>query len=179
MSQSVDLAELVHDLARRARAASLRTGELSSAQKEAWLLRAAERLEAARETIRSANALDMEGALARGVAEPLVKRLELSHEGRVVTYTIVHVPPGDFLMEAPYVLAVVETPEGARVMLQVVDCDPTSVESGMPVALEFRLIRKEGKGGILCYGHKAVPAYPQGEEEGAELESSEMEVAHA
>ena len=108
-----------------------------------------------------------------------VKRLELSHEGRVVTYTIVHVPPADFLMEAPYVLAVVETPEGARLMLQVVDCDPASVEIGMPVALEFRLIRKEGKGGILCYGHKAVPAYPRGEEEAAELESSELEVAHA
>jgi hypothetical protein len=27
----------------------------------------------------------------------------------------------------------------------------------MEVTLEFRLIRKEGHGGILCYGHKAVP----------------------
>ncbi len=105
--------------------------------------------------------------------------LELSHEGRVVTYTVVHVPPGDFLMEAPYVLAVVETPEGARMMIQVVDCDPAAVEIGMPVALEFRLIRKEGKSGILCYGHKAVPAYPHGGEERAERESKEMEVAHA
>jgi len=108
-----------------------------------------------------------------------VQTIELSHEGRVVTYTVVHVPPSDFLMEAPYVLAVVETPEGARMMVQVADCDPASVEAGMMVALEFRLIRREGKGGILCYGHKAVPAYPIGGDAEDELRSKELEVAHA
>ena len=82
-------------------------------------------------------------------------------------------------MEAPYALAVIETPEGARMMMQVVDCDPASVEAGMAVALEFRLIRKEGTGGILCYGHKAVPAYPIGDEAEAERQAGEMEVAHA
>jgi uncharacterized OB-fold protein len=50
----------------------------------------------------------------------------------------------------------VETPEQARLMMQVVDCDPASVVPGLPVAFEFRRIRKEGHGGILCYGHKAV-----------------------
>jgi glutamate-5-semialdehyde dehydrogenase len=80
MSQVMDLEELIHDLARRARRASLRTGELSSAQKDAWLLRAAERLEGARESIREANALDIRNALNRGVAAPLVKRLELSDD---------------------------------------------------------------------------------------------------
>ena len=28
----------------------------------------------------------------------------------------------------------------------------------MEVALEFRLLRREGLSGILCYGHKGVPA---------------------
>jgi uncharacterized OB-fold protein len=82
-------------------------------------------------------------------------------------------------MEAPYALAIVETPEGARMMVQVADCDPASVEAGMSVALEFRLIRKEGKGGILCYGHKAVPAYPLGGEAEAARRAREEEVAHA
>jgi uncharacterized OB-fold protein len=54
-------------------------------------------------------------------------------------------------------MAVVETPEGARLMTQVVDCDPAMVAPGMEVALEFRLVRREGRSGILCYGHKAVP----------------------
>jgi uncharacterized OB-fold protein len=86
-----------------------------------------------------------------------VERVRLSRRGKVITSTVIHVPPGDFLMEAPYAMALVETPEGARLMTQVVDCDPSSVLPGVEVNLEFRLIRKEGHGGILCYGHKAVP----------------------
>jgi len=82
----------------------------------------------------------------------------LSRTGTVVTSTVVHVAPDDFAFEAPYAMAIVETPEGARLMLQVADCDPADVRPGMDVALEFRRIRKEGEAGILCYGFKAVPA---------------------
>jgi len=81
----------------------------------------------------------------------------LSRTGRVVTSTVIHVPPPSFLMEAPYAMAVVETPEKARLMVQVVDCDPSTVRPGTAVALEFRLIRREGHSGILCYGYKGVP----------------------
>jgi uncharacterized OB-fold protein len=83
--------------------------------------------------------------------------LRLTPSGTVVTSTIIHVPPQDFLNEAPYAIAIVETPEGARLMTQVVDCDPSTVVPGLEVSLEFRLIRKEGESGILCYGHKGVP----------------------
>ncbi|MBI3082218.1 MAG: Zn-ribbon domain-containing OB-fold protein, partial [Gemmatimonadetes bacterium] len=85
------------------------------------------------------------------------ERLALSRRGTVVTSTVIHVAPTEFQMEAPYAMAVVETPEGARLMVQVADCEPNEVGPGMEVALEFRRIRKEGKSGILCYGHKAVP----------------------
>jgi uncharacterized OB-fold protein len=74
-----------------------------------------------------------------------------------VTSTVIHVPPDDFLNEAPYAMAVVETPEGARFMTQVVDCEPSTVLPGLEVDLEFRKIREEGRSGILCYGHKGVP----------------------
>lgn len=81
----------------------------------------------------------------------------LSRRGRVITSTVIHVPPGDFLMEAPYAMALIETPEGVRLMTQVVDCEPDEVRPGTEVVLEFRRIRKEGRGGILAYGHKGVP----------------------
>ena len=83
--------------------------------------------------------------------------IRLTPSGTVVTSTVIHVPPDDFLNEAPYAMAIIETPEGARFMTQVVDCDPDAVGPGMEVSLEFRLIRKEGQSGILCYGHKGVP----------------------
>jgi len=83
--------------------------------------------------------------------------MHLSRRGTVTTATVVRTPPDDLQMEAPYAVAVVETPEGASLMVQVVDCTPEDVLPGMEVSLEFRLVRKEGHGGILCYGHKAVP----------------------
>lgn len=81
----------------------------------------------------------------------------LSRTAKVVTSTVIHIAPDDFAMEAPYAMAVVESPEGARYMIQVVDCDPSEVVPGFEVELEFRKIREEGQSGILCYGHKAVP----------------------
>lgn len=86
------------------------------------------------------------------------EKIGLTREGKVITSTVLHVAPDEFAMETPYAVAIVETPEGARLMAQLVDCEPSEVKPGMPVALEFRLIRQEGHGGILCYGHKAVPA---------------------
>lgn len=86
------------------------------------------------------------------------EKTNLSWKGKVVTSTVVQVAPTEFAMEAPYAVAVVETPEGARLMTQVVDCEPSDVQPGMEVSLVFRRIRKEGHGGILCYGFKGVPA---------------------
>lgn len=81
----------------------------------------------------------------------------LTRTATVITATVIHTPPTDLLMEAPYAVAVVETPEGARLTAQIVDCDPARVAPGLAVNLEFRLVRREGHEGILCYGYKGVP----------------------
>jgi glutamate-5-semialdehyde dehydrogenase len=74
----MSLQERIHDMARRARESSERTGELSTHQKDAWLLRAAERLEAAKSKIQVENARDLREAEEKGVAAPMVKRLDLA-----------------------------------------------------------------------------------------------------
>jgi glutamate-5-semialdehyde dehydrogenase len=74
----VSLETTIHQIATRARAASERLAELGTRAKNAWLGRAAERLEAARERIRAANRRDLREAEVKGVAAPLVARLELS-----------------------------------------------------------------------------------------------------
>lgn len=84
--------------------------------------------------------------------------VRLARRGRVITSTVIRVPPDEFTSEAPYAMAIVQTPEGATLMAQVVDCDPAAVAPGMELSLEFRKIRREGHAGILCYGHKGVPA---------------------
>lgn len=82
---------------------------------------------------------------------------KLSRRGKVVTWTVIHVAPDDLATEAPYGMAIVETPEGVRMMAQLADCDLAMLAPDLEVTLEFRRVRKEGDGGILCYGHKAVP----------------------
>ena len=84
--------------------------------------------------------------------------LALRPEGKVVTFTVIHVPPAAFRNEAPYVLAVVELDEGARLTCQIADVEPDKVATGMPVRLEFRRIQQDGEAGVIAYGHKAVPA---------------------
>ena len=74
----MSLEQTIHDLASRARAASERMAELGTREKDAWLLRSAERLEAAKAKILAANAEDLAEARRSGLAEPLVNRLELS-----------------------------------------------------------------------------------------------------
>jgi len=76
MSASDDRAE-IEDICRRARDASLRTAELSTRVKDAWLERSAERLEEARSEILAANARDLEAAESHGVPAPMVRRLAL------------------------------------------------------------------------------------------------------
>ena len=51
MGRSVNLEAQIRELARKARVASQRTAELGTREKNAWLVRAAERLEAARERV--------------------------------------------------------------------------------------------------------------------------------
>jgi glutamate-5-semialdehyde dehydrogenase len=74
----MSLQEQIHDMALRARSASERVGELSTRQKDDWLLRAAERLEAAKSKLQAENARDLRAAETKGLAAPMVKRLELA-----------------------------------------------------------------------------------------------------
>jgi len=76
MSASDHQAE-IEEICRRARGASLRVADLSTGVKNAWLLRAAERLEEARDEILAANAGDVEAAEKNGLAAPMVRRLTL------------------------------------------------------------------------------------------------------
>ena len=72
---------------------------------------------------------------------------DASGNGTVYAFTVVHRSVVDGFREAvPYVVAYVELEEGPRVMTNIVDCDPGSVEVGMPVTVVFH---DTGKGNAL------------------------------
>jgi scaffold protein (connect acetoacetyl-CoA thiolase and HMG-CoA synthase) len=84
--------------------------------------------------------------------------ITLSGEGKLVTWTVIHVAPGDFAVQAPYVVGIVELDEGVRLTAQIVDCNVEELDFGTPVRRVLRRLRAEGEGGIIQYGYKFVPA---------------------
>ena len=72
------LEQQIEAIAQAARTASHETARLSRAVKDRWILRAAERLEAARERVLAANREDVAEAGKRGVEPALAQRLALA-----------------------------------------------------------------------------------------------------
>jgi uncharacterized OB-fold protein len=68
-------------------------------------------------------------------------------KGKVFSYTVVHRGPGGFRDDVPYVLAMVEFPEGPRTPIVIgtmVDVDPDAVYTGMSVKVTYEDIEGEG-----------------------------------
>jgi len=83
--------------------------------------------------------------------------INLNRTGKVLTYTIIRVPPSQFKDEAPYAMGIVELDGGGRINTQIVDCDFDKIKVGMNVKMGFRRIQAEGEAGVIGYGYKCVP----------------------
>ncbi len=83
-------------------------------------------------------------------------RISLKPEGKVVTFTVIHVAEEEFALQVPFIVGIIETTEGARLTAQIVDCDLDEVSIDNNVILVTRKIQSEGNAGILQYGYKAV-----------------------
>ena len=83
---------------------------------------------------------------------------QLSGDGEVFSFTVVHDPAEGFEMQVPYVLALVRTVEGPVLTGQIVDIEPKDAAIGLKVKATFRKLREEGKAGVIHYGYKFAPA---------------------
>jgi len=67
-----------------------------------------------------------------------IEWIKASGKAKVWTYAIHHMGPTKaYKGEPPYVVALVETEEGVKMMTNVVDCDPKDVHIGMDVEVVF------------------------------------------
>jgi uncharacterized OB-fold protein len=82
--------------------------------------------------------------------------ITLADSGKVITYTIIRVPPRPFADQAPYAVGIVELDDRVRLMGQIVDCNFEDLKIGMRVKIEFRMIYQEGEAGVIYYGYKFV-----------------------
>jgi uncharacterized OB-fold protein len=82
---------------------------------------------------------------------------KLAEKGKIFTFTVIRVPPHQFVDQAPYAVGIVELDDGVKLTGQIVDCDFEDLKIGKRVKIEFRKVFDEGEAGILCYGYKFVP----------------------
>jgi len=65
----------------------------------------------------------------------------MSGRGTVYASTIVYrAADASFAADVPYVVALVDLEEGARLMTRIVDCPPEAVRTGMAVAVRFESV---------------------------------------
>ena len=76
-----------------------------------------------------------------------MERLHLKGKGAVVTYTVIHDAPAQFI----------QMDEGVRLTSQLIDVKPENVKIGMKVQATFRKLGQEGEAGVIHYGYKFRP----------------------
>lgn len=70
---------------------------------------------------------------------------ELSGQGTLLTYTVIHVPPSSFVARGfgkdnPYCVGIVRLKEGPQISAQILGVDPKrpdQIQVGMPVIIDF------------------------------------------
>jgi uncharacterized OB-fold protein len=87
----------------------------------------------------------------------LFEPITLADAGKVITYTVIRVPPRPFADQAPYAVGIIELDDRVRLMGQIVDCNFEDLKIGMIVKIEFRMVYQEGEAGVIYYGYKFVP----------------------
>lgn len=64
-------------------------------------------------------------------------------KGTIYSYTVAHQAFGSFAQDAPYVVAIVELAEGARMMTRIVDAPRERIAIGVPVQVTFTPIAED------------------------------------
>lgn len=77
--------------------------------------------------------------------------------GKILSWTIVRVPPGDFTDQAPYPVVLVELESGKRVTCQLVDYEESNLVFGQSVVTIIRRVTHPDPDGVIPYGIKAKP----------------------
>lgn len=83
----------------------------------------------------------------------------LGKTGKILSWTIVRVPPADFSDQAPYPVILVELDDGGRITAQLVDWEDKNLKIGQKVATVVRRIVKPNNEGVIPYGIKVKPLW--------------------
>lgn len=79
---------------------------------------------------------------------------KFSGGGKIYSTTVVHEAHEQYDMQKPYIIALIELDEGAKILGQIIDAEPEQVKIGDRVRSTLRKLGEEGKAGIIYYGYK-------------------------
>ena len=85
-----------------------------------------------------------------------MEKVKLRGEGKVFSFTEVQEGLEELTVQRPYILAMVEMDEGARVTGEIIDCETCDIQIGTRVRVALRKLSEEGPSGIIHYGYKFV-----------------------
>ena len=90
-------------------------------------------------------------------SDELMEEVFIGEKGTMYTYTIVRAGFPNF--ETPYILGLVELPDGKdlRILAQIEDCPLDEVRIGMPLEMTIGKIKTDSKTGRTVVGHKYRP----------------------
>lgn len=90
-------------------------------------------------------------------SDELMEEVFIGEKGTLYTYTIVRSGYPNF--ESPYILGLVELPDGKdlRVLAQIEDCPLDEVRIGMPLELTIGKIKTDAASGKTVVGYKYRP----------------------
>ncbi len=83
-----------------------------------------------------------------------LNEVKFAGKGKIYSFTEVSAPPEGFEDQIPYVLAIIELDEGAKLTAQIVDAHKEDVKIGSKVEMVFRVIQKDDPEGLIHYGFK-------------------------
>jgi uncharacterized OB-fold protein len=82
-----------------------------------------------------------------------IEDYRFGNRGKILSYTVIRIPPEGFEKFTPYAIALIELEEGEKISGQIVG-DVSKVEIGRRLETVFRKITEDGSGGLIHYGLK-------------------------
>lgn len=82
---------------------------------------------------------------------------KLGKTGKILSWTVIRVPPGDFIDQAPYPVVLVDLDGGERIQAQLVDSRDEHLRVGQPVRTVIRRVTRPDADGVIPYGIKVKP----------------------
>ena len=83
--------------------------------------------------------------------------LILGKIGKIISWTVIRVPPEGFSMFAPYPIVIVELEDGSHMTVQMVDWEKENLKKGQKVIVVVRRACESVEDGVISYGLKVRP----------------------